>query len=70
MFGVRPDQTVIEIAPGGGWYTEIFAPYLRERGRYVAALYVDEATTAAQSGSPLAQARERFEAKFARQPER
>jgi len=35
FFGVRPDMTVIEIWPGGGWYTELLAPYLRERGRYV-----------------------------------
>src|ERR1700712_2366098 len=37
-FGLQPGQTVIEIAPGGGWYTEILAPYLRDRGHYVAAL--------------------------------
>ncbi|RPE80097.1 class I SAM-dependent methyltransferase [Vulcaniibacterium tengchongense] len=40
-FGVRPDQTVVEITPGGGWYAEILAPYLRERGRYVAAVWDD-----------------------------
>ncbi|MDP1008153.1 hypothetical protein, partial [Klebsiella pneumoniae] len=28
-----------EISPGGGWYTEILAPYLREQGRYIAAVY-------------------------------
>jgi predicted methyltransferase len=37
FFGLQPDQTVIEIAPGGGWYTEILAPYLRNRGRLYAA---------------------------------
>jgi predicted methyltransferase len=38
FFGLRPDQTVVEISPGaGGWYTEILAPYLRERGRLYAA---------------------------------
>lgn len=41
FFGVRPDQTVIEITPGGGWYAEILAPYLRDRGRYVAAVWDD-----------------------------
>jgi predicted methyltransferase len=34
---VRPDSTVVEIWPGGGWYTEILAPLLRERGRLYAA---------------------------------
>jgi predicted methyltransferase len=37
FFGVRPDSTVVEIWPGGGWYSEILAPLLRERGRYYAA---------------------------------
>ncbi len=37
FFGFRPDMTVVEIMPGGGWYTEILAPALRERGQYVAA---------------------------------
>ncbi|MFL6592766.1 MAG: class I SAM-dependent methyltransferase [Luteimonas sp.] len=38
FFGVRADQTVIEITPGGGWYAQILAPYLSDRGHYVAAL--------------------------------
>lgn len=37
FFGVEPDDTVVEISPGGGWYTEILAPYLRANGRYIAA---------------------------------
>ena len=32
FFGVRPDHTVVEIWPGGGWYTEILAPYLAAGG--------------------------------------
>jgi len=35
FFGVRPNATVVEVAPGGGWYTEILAPYLAT-GRYYA----------------------------------
>ncbi|MCC6301651.1 MAG: class I SAM-dependent methyltransferase [Gammaproteobacteria bacterium] len=37
FFGIRPDMTVVEIFPGGGWYTEILAPFLREKGVYYAA---------------------------------
>ncbi len=37
FFGIRPNSTVIEIAPGGGWYTEILAPYLHDHGRLYAA---------------------------------
>ncbi len=40
FFGVTPSSHVIEITPGGGWYTEILAPYLREDGHLVAALAV------------------------------
>ena len=38
FFGVRPDQTVIEITPGGGWYSEVLAPLLHDNGHYVAAM--------------------------------
>jgi predicted methyltransferase len=37
FFGIAPDQTVVEISPGGGWYSEILAPYLRDEGTYIAA---------------------------------
>ena len=37
FFGIRPDQTVVELVPGGGWYTEILAPYLRDHGRLIVA---------------------------------
>ena len=36
FFGVTPGQTVVEFIPGGGWYTEILAPLVRGRGRYMA----------------------------------
>ena len=32
FFGVRPSDTVVELWPGGGWYTEILAPYLASGG--------------------------------------
>jgi predicted methyltransferase len=38
FFGIRPTMTVVEIWPSAGWYAEILAPMLRDRGRYVAAL--------------------------------
>ena len=38
FFGLRQDMTVMEVSPGGGgWYTEILAPTLREHGQYIAA---------------------------------
>jgi predicted methyltransferase len=38
FFGLRPNQTVVEIMPTGGWYTRIIAPVVRNHGRYVAAM--------------------------------
>ena len=40
FFGLKPDQHVVEVWPGGGWYAEILAPYLRESGQYIAAGFV------------------------------
>ena len=39
FFGFRSDMTVVEVWPGGGWYTEILAPALKDRGRLYAAQY-------------------------------
>ena len=32
FFGVRPGETVVELWPGGGWYTEILAPLVLDNG--------------------------------------
>ena len=37
FFGIKPTMTVVEIWPAPGWYTEILAPYLRDKGLYIAA---------------------------------
>jgi len=63
FFGLTPTQTVIEIAPGTGWYTEILAPYLNDTGRLYAAHF---AADAAEEGRRRARAR--FEAKLAQDP--
>jgi predicted methyltransferase len=39
FFGLRRDMTVVEIWPGGGWYTEILAPVLKGHGKLYAAQY-------------------------------
>jgi predicted methyltransferase len=37
FFDVKENMTVVEIWPGEGWYTEILAPYLKDKGKlYVA----------------------------------
>src|SRR3546814_3053710 len=32
LFGVKPGDTIVELWPGGGWYTEILAPLTRAGG--------------------------------------
>ena len=32
FFGLKPDMTVVELWPGGGWYTEILAPLAKSGG--------------------------------------
>jgi predicted methyltransferase len=44
FFGIRNDMTVVEITPGGGWYTEILASLVRDNGKLYAANYDTEST--------------------------
>jgi predicted methyltransferase len=37
FFGLEEDMTVVELSPGGGWYTEVLAPLLADSGSYYAA---------------------------------
>ncbi len=46
FFEVTPASTVVEIWPGGGWYTEILAPLLRDEGRLYAAHFPSESGVA------------------------
>jgi predicted methyltransferase len=43
FFGIKPEHKVVELWPGGGWYTEILAPYLGAKGQL---------TVAAPTGRP------------------
>ncbi|MFC6635260.1 class I SAM-dependent methyltransferase [Microbulbifer taiwanensis] len=42
FLGIKPHMTVVEITPGGGWYTEILAPYLKEEGTFYAAHFPED----------------------------
>ena len=37
FFEIAKQQTVVEIWPGGAWYAEILAPFLKDDGQYYAA---------------------------------
>jgi predicted methyltransferase len=58
FFGLRPDMTVVEIWPSGGYWTEILGPYLHDHGAYYAAVVPRGASERAE------QAVEAFQAKL------
>jgi predicted methyltransferase len=51
FFDLGPAQTVLEIAPGGGWYSDILAPYLRNAGQLYEAQYVSPSADLAAEDS-------------------
>ena len=53
FFGIKPDMTVVEVWPGaGGWYTEVLAPLLAERGKLYAAMMPPMSGNAYRHGQP------------------
>lgn len=64
LFDIQPQHTVMEIWPGGGWYTEILAPYLKGSGTLIAAHY----DSGDSQASYRAGSRKRFEEKLAANP--
>ena len=38
FFDLRDDMRIIELIPGGGWYTKILAPVVSDKGEYYAAI--------------------------------
>lgn len=43
FFQVEPSHTIVEYAPGGGWYTRVLAPYVADEGRYIGVGFAPEA---------------------------
>lgn len=50
FFGIKPTMTVVEIAPGGGYWTEILGPYLQDKGTYYTAITPRTASERAAQG--------------------
>ena len=64
FFEVKPHHKVVEIWPGGGWYSEILAPMLSSEGTLIAAHFPIDSPVAFFSNS-----RKKFEARKNEQPE-
>ena len=62
FFGIESDMTVVELSPGGGWYTEILANYIHYPGTLIAAHFNPDA------GDYYARSRGRFEEKMKSSP--
>ncbi len=45
FFGIRSSDTVVELFPGGGWYTAILGPYLKSGGGKLIAAHPDPAAS-------------------------
>lgn len=59
FFGIEPSMKVVELSPGGGWYTEILANYLNDSGELIAA-HFDENS----NNNYLKKSRKKFEKKM------
>jgi predicted methyltransferase len=63
FWGLKPKQTVIEVSPGSGYWTEILAPYAKATGGTYIAGVADLANPALSEGARKGRAN--FEAKYA-----
>ena len=63
-FGIKDDMTVVEVTPGGGWYTDILAPFLKEHGTYYAAGFDPDSDV-----EYMKKGAQRFKEKLAAKPE-
>jgi len=64
FLGFGQDLVIVEVSPGGGWYTEILAPAVRDHGKLVAAHFPEDAQSAY-----MQRVRGEFLAKLAAAPE-
>ncbi|PCJ46902.1 MAG: methyltransferase [Gammaproteobacteria bacterium] len=64
FFQVDETQTIIEVSPGGGWYTEILAPLVKDKGTFYAAHHNPDSESAYRQKSL-----KKFTAKLAANPE-
>jgi len=67
FWGLQPGMTILEIQPGGGWWTEILAPYAHATGGKYYATAADLGNPAISEGARKARAD--FQARFAAKPE-
>jgi predicted methyltransferase len=67
FWGLKPGMTILEVQPGGGWWTDILAPYARMTGGAYHATGADLANPKLSEGAR--KSRREFEARLAAKPE-
>lgn len=51
FFGLRDDMRVLELVPGGGWYTKLLAPVLADQGELYVAIGTDTVQSLVNDGT-------------------
>ncbi|MCR9259796.1 MAG: hypothetical protein NXH95_08750 [Pseudomonadaceae bacterium] len=51
FFGLEEDMRVLELLPGGGWYTKILAPTLAEKGQLLVAIGTQSVAAQIEAGT-------------------
>ena len=69
FFGVGANQDIVEISPGGGWYTEILAPLPQEKGSYVGVVMDPDAFDDAGARDYYAKNNQKLRDKLAARPD-
>lgn len=67
FWGLRPGMTILEVQPGGGWWTEMLAPYAKRTGGRFYSTAADLANP--QLSERSRKARADFEARWAAKPD-
>ena len=62
FFQINPSMSVLELAAGGGWYTEILGPYFKDSGKLVVTHYNPDA------GKYFKRSRDAYEKKVLNNP--
>jgi len=53
FFGIKDDMKVLELVPGGGWYTKLLAPALRDNGQFYLSLGTERLKTSLLTEKPF-----------------
>ena len=64
FFGIRPEMSVLEVWPEPGWYTEVIAPLVRDKGKYYAAVIAAD-----PESKYITQRLEKYHQKLAERPD-